>query len=168
MRTRNWHYEQNEENSYSDTAPLRSESCMFQTRDCLAIISCPASKNQIPCEQRLHFRGMSWRVKSSLCQQPLNVLSCMQNNRHFCRQICESLIRRNQTYEQLCSSFCFFFLCLSPSGFKSVLAKNLPKKKKTPLIFSDRLFKEVLSALREAHSIQTAVFRLIMVVIPSC
>ena len=82
----------------------------------------------------------------------------MQNNRHFCCQICESLIRRNQTWEQLCSSFCFFFLCLSPSGFKSVLAKNLPKKKKTPLIFSDRLFKEVLSALREAHSIQTAVF----------
>ena len=23
----------------------------------------------VPCEQRLHFRGMSWRAKSSLCRQ---------------------------------------------------------------------------------------------------
>ena len=23
----------------------------------------------LPCEQRLHFRGMSWRAKSSHCQQ---------------------------------------------------------------------------------------------------
>ena len=130
MRTRNWHYKQNEENSYSDTAPLRSESCMFQTRDCLAIISCPASKNQIPCEQRLHFRGMSWRVKSSLCQQPLNVLSCMQNNRHFCRQICESLIRRNQTYEQLCSSFCFFFFVYPPLILSQFWPRICRRKKK--------------------------------------
>ena len=25
---------------------------------------------KLPCEQRLHFRGMSWRAKSSLCRQP--------------------------------------------------------------------------------------------------
>ena len=24
----------------------------------------------VPCEQRLHFRGISWRAKSSLCRQP--------------------------------------------------------------------------------------------------
>ena len=25
---------------------------------------------ELPCEQRLHFRGMSWCAKSSLCRQP--------------------------------------------------------------------------------------------------
>ena len=33
---------------------------------------------KLPCEQRLHFRGMSWRAKSSLCRQPFNFLSCMR------------------------------------------------------------------------------------------
>ena len=30
----------------------------------------------LPCEQRPHFRGMSWRAKSSLWRQPFNFLAC--------------------------------------------------------------------------------------------
>ena len=40
----------------------------------------------LPCEQRLHFRGMSWRAKSSLCRQPFSFLSCMRKIRHAIRK----------------------------------------------------------------------------------
>ena len=32
--------------------------------------SIPHSTPALPCEQRLHFRFVSWRTKSSLCRQP--------------------------------------------------------------------------------------------------
>ena len=75
----------------------------------------------LPCEQRLHFRGMSWRAKSSLCRQPFNFLSCMRKIRHairkqLVRQICvsfEGIKLAKTTCEQLSSSFCFVL-----SGFK--------------------------------------------------
>ena len=79
----------------------------------------------LPCEQRLHFRGMRWRAKSSLCRQPFNFLSCMRKIHHA---ICKPLVRQicvsfagikigKTTCEQLSSSFCFVFL-LCKSGFK--------------------------------------------------
>ena len=37
---------------------------------------------RVPCEQRLHFRCVSWRANSSLCLQPFNFLSCMREIRH--------------------------------------------------------------------------------------
>ena len=75
----------------------------------------------LPCEQRLHFRGMSWRAKGSLCRQPFNFLSCMPKIRHairkqLVRQICVSFARikfAKTTCEQLSSSFCFVFLLRS-------------------------------------------------------
>ena len=39
-----------------------------------------------PWEQRLHFRCVSWRAKSSLCRQPFNFLSCMREIRHTIRK----------------------------------------------------------------------------------
>ena len=76
----------------------------------------------LPCEQRLHFRGMSWRAKSSLCRQPFNFLSCMRKIRHairkqLVRQICVSFAGikiAKTTCEQISSNFCFVFL-LCPS-----------------------------------------------------
>ena len=50
----------------------------------------------LPCEQRLHFRGMSWRAKSSLCRQPFSFLSCMRKIRHAIRK---------QLVRQICVSF---------------------------------------------------------------
>ena len=83
------------------------------------------TRQMIPCKQRLHFRGMRWRAKSSLCRQPFNFLSCMRKIRHairkqLVRQICVSFAGikiAKTTCEQLSSSFCFVFL-LCPSGFK--------------------------------------------------
>ena len=40
----------------------------------------------LPCEQRLHFRGMNWRAKSSLCRQLFNLPSCMREIRHAIRK----------------------------------------------------------------------------------
>ena len=79
----------------------------------------------IPCEQKLHSRGMSWRAKSSLCRQPFNFLSCMRKIRHairkqLVRQICVTFAGikpAKTTCELLSSSFRFVFL-LRPSGFK--------------------------------------------------
>ena len=93
----------------------------------------------LPCEQRLHFRGMRWRAKSSLCRQPLNFLSCMRKIRQatrkqLVRQICVSFAGikiAKTTCEQLSSSFCFVFL-LCPSGFKYFSRK----------ISSDRLLRK--------------------------
>ena len=45
---------------------------------------------------RLHFRGMSWRAKSSLCRQPFSFLSCMRKIRHAIRK---------QLVRQICVSF---------------------------------------------------------------
>ena len=78
----------------------------------------------LPCEQKLHFRGMSWRTKSSLCRQPFNFLSCMRKIRHairkqLVRQICVSFAGiklAKTTCELLSSSFCFVFL-LRPLWF---------------------------------------------------
>ena len=63
----------------------------------------------ISCKQRLHFRGMSWRVKSSR-RQPFNFLSCMRKIRHAIRK---------QLVRQICVSFArtpllelLFLLCL--------------------------------------------------------
>ena len=36
----------------------------------------------LPCEQRLHFRSVTSRAKSSLCWQPFNFLTCMGEIRH--------------------------------------------------------------------------------------
>ena len=36
----------------------------------------------LPCEQRLHFRSVTSRAKSSLCWQPFNFLTCMCEIRH--------------------------------------------------------------------------------------
>ena len=93
----------------------------------------------LPCEQRLHFRGMRWRAKSSLCRQPFSFLSCMRKIYHA---ICKQLVRQicvsfagikigKTTCEQLSSSFCFVFL-LCPSGFKYFSRK----------ISSDRLLRK--------------------------
>ena len=43
---------------------------------------CLIASVTVPCEQRLHFRCVSWRAKSSLCRQPFNFLSCMREIRH--------------------------------------------------------------------------------------
>ena len=40
----------------------------------------------VTCEQRPHFCCVSWHMKSSLCQQPFNFLSCM---REICHVICK-------------------------------------------------------------------------------
>ena len=88
----------------------------------------------LPCEQRLHFRGMSWRAKSSLCRQPFTFLSCMRKIRHairkqLVRQICVSFtgIKSGKTAcEQLSSSFCFVFL-LFPPLVLSILAARFPR-----------------------------------------
>ena len=93
----------------------------------------------LPCEQRLHFRGMRRRAKSSLCRQPFNFISCMRKIRHairkqLVRQICVSFAGikiAKTTCEQLSSSFCFVFL-LCPSGFKYFSRK----------ISSDRLLRK--------------------------
>ena len=93
----------------------------------------------LPCEQRLHFRGMRWRAKSSLYRQPFNFLLCMRKIRHairkqLVRQICTSFAGikiGKTTCEQLSSSFCFVFL-LCPSGFKYFSRK----------ISSDRLLRK--------------------------
>ena len=79
----------------------------------------------VPCEQRLHFRDTSWRVKSSHCRQPFNFLSCMRKIRHairkqLVREICVSFagIKLAKTTCELLSSssFCFVFL-LRPLWF---------------------------------------------------
>ena len=78
----------------------------------------------LPCEQRLHFRGNSWRAKSSPCRQPFSFLSCMRKIRHasrkqLVRQICVSFAGiklAKTTRELLSSSFCFVFL-LCPLWF---------------------------------------------------
>ena len=98
-----------------------------------------AKRNSVPCEQRLHFRGMRWRAKSSLYRQPFNFLLCMCKIRHMIRkqlvrQICVSFMGikiAKTTCEQLSSSFCFVFL-LCPSGFKYFSRK----------ISSDRLLRK--------------------------
>ena len=43
-------------------------------------------KFSVSCEQRLNFRCVSWRAKSSLCRQPFNFLSCMRETRHAIRK----------------------------------------------------------------------------------
>ena len=40
----------------------------------------------LPCDQRRHFRCVSWHAKSSLCRQPFNFLSCMCKVRHMIRK----------------------------------------------------------------------------------
>ena len=88
------------------------------------------SRESLPCEQRLHFRGMSWRAKSSLCRQPFNFLSCMRKIRHairkqLVRQICVSFAGikiAKTTCEQLSSSFCFVFLVCPPPPTPLVLS----------------------------------------------
>ena len=79
---------------------------------------------QLPCKQRLHFRGMSWRAKSSLCRQPFNFLSCMRKIRHairkqLVRQICVSFagIKLAKLANYCPRAFVLFF-CFAPSGFK--------------------------------------------------
>ena len=72
------------------------------------------------CEQRLHFRGMSfWRAKSSLCRQPFKFLSRMretrhvirkQNNRHTFRQSARVSRESNLQATLLALLFCFGFV----------------------------------------------------------
>ena len=105
----------------------------------------------VPCEQRLHFRGMSWCAKSSLCRQPFSFLSRIRqairkklhgssNLREFrWNQTCENYLRT--TLLELL--FCFF--CFAPSGFKYFSRK----------ISTDRLCKE-------------SIFKLSTVVSPVC
>ena len=87
----------------------------------------------LPCEQRLHFRGMSWRAKSSLCRQPFNFLSCMRKIRHairkqLVRQICVSFAGKLPANYSPRASVLFF--CFAPSGFNYFSRK----------ISTDRLF----------------------------
>ena len=111
---------------------LRCEQHTYHTRSALSdhLVILPF---RVPCEQRLHFRGMSWRAKSSLCRQPFNFLSCMRKIRHAIRK---------QLVRQICVSFAgklpanysprasVLFLCFAPSGFNYFSRK----------IFTDRLF----------------------------
>ena len=86
----------------------------------------------LPCEQRPHFRGMSWRAKSSLCRQLFNFLSCMRKIRHairkqLVRQICVSFTGIKivkTTCEQLSSSFICFVFLLCPPLVLSILAEK--------------------------------------------
>ena len=78
------------------------------------------AKLPLPCERRLHFRGMSWRAKSSLCRQPFNFLSCMRKIRHairkqLVRQICVSFAGKLPANYSPRASVLFF--CFAPSGF---------------------------------------------------
>ena len=87
----------------------------------------------IPCEQKLHSRGMSWRAKSSLCRQPFNFLSCMRKIRHairkqLVRQICVSFAGKLPANYSPRASVLFF--CFAPSGFNYFSRK----------ISTDRLF----------------------------
>ena len=100
--------------------------CKMEFKPLSIIVSIQNSvfKCRLPCEQRLHFRGMSWCAKSSLCRQPFNFLSCMRKIRHairkqLVRQICVSFAGiklAKTTCELLSSSFCFVFL-LRPFWF---------------------------------------------------
>ena len=61
---------------------------------------------QVPCEQRLYFRCVSWRAKSSLCWQPFNFLSCMREIPHAIRskinrQVCCQMARVSREYKKL-------------------------------------------------------------------
>ena len=93
----------------------------FKPLSIIVSIQNPVFKCRLPCEQRLHFRGMSWCAKSSLCRQPFNFLSCMRKIRHairkqLVRQICVSFAGiklAKTTCELLSSSFCFVFLLCS-------------------------------------------------------
>ena len=82
----------------------------------------------------LHFRGMSWRVKRSLCRQPFNFLSCMRKIRHairkqLVRQICVSFAGiklAKTTCELLSSSFCLFSFSASYALVLSILTAKFP------------------------------------------
>ena len=92
-----------------------------------------AKRNSVPREQRLHFRGMRWRAKSSLCRQPFNFLSCIRKIHHvirkqLVRQICVSFAGikiAKTTCEQLSSSFVLFF-CFARLVL-SILAAKFPR-----------------------------------------
>ena len=67
------------------------------------------------CEQRLHFRGMKWRAKGSLCRQPFNFLSCMREIRHAIRK---------QVVRQMCVSFAGIKIAKTT---REPLANNSPR-----------------------------------------
>ena len=85
-----------------------------------------AKRNSVPREQRLHFRGMRWRAKSSLCRQPFNFLSCIRKIHHVIRkqlvcQICVSFAGINNSPRAFVLFFCFARLVLS------ILAAKFPR-----------------------------------------
>ena len=105
----------------------------FKPLSIIVSIQNPVFKCRLPCEQRLHFRGMSWCAKSSLCRQPFNFLSCMRKIRHairkqLVRQICVSFAGKLPANYSPRASVLFF--CFAPSGFNYFSRK----------ISTDRLF----------------------------
>ena len=101
--------------------------------DCEAITRNPRHRSYftLPCEQKLHFRGMGWRAKSCLCRQPFNFLSCMRKTRHairkqLVRQICVSFagIKLAKITCELELLFCF---SASPPLVLSILAAKFPR-----------------------------------------
>jgi len=116
----------------------RETLCIFEVRFAKFL---NRRANNLPYEQRLHFRAMSWRAKSSPCRQPFNFLSCMRKIRHAIRNSLASnwfvkfaWVSRESNLRKLPANnsprvFVLFF-CFAPSGFKYLSRK----------ISTDRLF----------------------------
>ena len=91
----------------------------------------------LPCEQRLHFRCVSWRAKSSLNRQPFNFLSCMCEIRHAIRK--QNFVVRSVVK---CCEFCgkkkiaTTLICYARLAEWSKPIKN--RKKTAFLIYSSR------------------------------
>ena len=95
----------------------------------------------------LHFRGMSWSAKSSICWQPFSFLLCIGKNssrdlqgteiRNVFRQFCASFagieLANNQPAQAL-----FCFPAFLPYWFKNI--SGLWSQIKAPLISSDGPF----------------------------
>ena len=95
----------------------------------------------------LHFRGMSWSAKSSICWQPFRFLLCIGKNssrdsqgteiRHVFRQFCASFagieLASNQPAQAL-----FCFPAFLPYWFKNI--SGLWSQIKAPIISSDGPF----------------------------
>ena len=93
------------------------------------------AKLAIPCEQRLHFRGMSWRAKSSLCRSTC-YRACAKFVTRFASNwfVKSAWVSRESNLRKLPANYSprafVLFFCFAPSGFKYFSRK----------ISTDRLF----------------------------
>ena len=83
---------------------LQTNACMVGAQTCASSANHSLFFNKslsnlatlLPREQRLHFRCVSCRAKSSLCWQPFNLLSCLREIHHaICKENLSSGLSSN-------------------------------------------------------------------------